>query len=362
MAPRPARIRISGFLNFLGALVMLAALAGAAGLIYANARFEESGPLARPVKLQIKPGMGVSAIAQLLKKNGVIENIYIFRGGAILHRASGKLKAGEYAFEPGISMRAAMEKMAAGQSVLHRITIPEGLTTQQILERVKDNPVLTGEMPEDPGEGKLLPETYSFTRGLDRKAFVESMAQAQARLLDRLWPKRQANLPFKTREEAIILASIVEKETGQVSERPHIAGVFINRLNKGMRLQSDPTIIYGLVGGKGSLGRPIRYSELFVKTAYNTYMIDGLPPGPIANPGEAAIRAVLQPLATKDLYFVADGTGGHAFAATLKAHNANVAKWRKLVRAKRAAQKPAVVIKTRPLGLPAPTDNAKDKP
>ena len=358
MAPRPARIRISSFLNFLGALIMLAVLAGAAGLIYANARFEEQGPLTRPVKLQIKPGMGLSAIAQILKKNGVIENIYIFRGGAVLHEAAGKLKAGEYVFEPGISMREAMQKMEAGQSVLHRVTIPEGLTTRQILERIRDNPVLIGEMPEDPGEGRLLPETYSFTRGLDRKTFVKSMQDAQTRLLDRLWPNRQANLPFKTREEAIILASIVEKETGKVAERPHIAGVFINRLNKGMRLQSDPTIIYGLVRGKGSLGRPIRVSDLISKTAYNTYIIKGLPPGPIANPGEAAIRAVLQPMATKDLYFVADGTGGHAFAATLKAHNLNVAKWRKLVRARRAAKKSPVVIKTSPLNMPAPTQNA----
>ncbi len=360
MAPRSARIRFSAFVNVLGALFMLGVLAGAAALFYGKYRFEEPGPLTKSVSITVKPGMGVSAIARLLEKNGVIENTYIFRGGVILHDSSIRLKAGEYAFEPGISMRRAMEKMAAGQSLLHKLTIPEGLTTQQILARIKANPVLIGEMPPNPGEGKLLPETYSFTRGLSRKTFINSMAAAQKRLLDRLWPVRAANLPFKTREEALILASIVEKETGKVSERPHIAGVFINRLNKGMRLQSDPTIIYGLVRGKGTLGRSIRLSDIVRPTAYNTYIIKGLPPGPIANPGEAAIKAVLQPMQTKDLFFVADGTGGHAFAETLKKHNANVARWRKVERARRAAAKKALAApKTT---SPTPSDTAKDKP
>ncbi len=337
MASHRPKLSISGFLNTLAALFMLGVLAVAGSIYYGKQIFETAGPLQTQRVVNIKPGMGVGTIAHLLQEEGIIENSYIFRGGAVLEGASGHLKAGEYSFEPGISMREVLQKLTTGSSISYKLTLPEGLTTMQILARINADPVLLGEVPETPGEGTLLPETYNFTRGMTRKAIIGSMREAQQRLLDELWPKRRKNLPITSREEAIILASIVEKETGQDSERAHIAGVFINRLEKGMRLQSDPTIIYGLVGGKGSLGRGIRLSELTKKTPYNTYVIKGLPPGPIANPGKAAIAAVLQPMKTDDLFFVADGTGGHAFAKTLKEHRANVAKWRKIESARRKA-------------------------
>ncbi len=353
MASRPVKLSLSGFLNTLAALFMLGVLAVAAGIYYGKQIFESAGPLQTKRVLNIKPGMGVGAIAHLLQEKGIIENSYIFRGGAVLEGAAGHLKAGEYGFEPGISMREVLQKLRTGSSISHKLTIPEGLTTMQILARINADPVLLGEMPETPDEGTLLPETYNFTRGLTRKTIIRSMREAQQRLLDELWPLRQKNLPFTSREEAIILASIVEKETGQDGERAHIAGVFINRLEKNMRLQSDPTIIYGLVGGKGSLGRGIRLSELKKKTPYNTYVINGLPPGPIANPGRAAIAAVLQPMKTADLFFVADGTGGHVFAQTLKEHRVNVAKWRKIESARRKAAAAAAAAentKTPPSG------------
>ncbi|MGB6906683.1 MAG: endolytic transglycosylase MltG, partial [Methyloceanibacter sp.] len=231
--------------------------------------------------------------------------------------------------------RQVLDTLVEGRSIDHKITLPEGLTSQQIVERIQANPDLKGVITEIPAEGTLLPDTYRFQIGDMRIDIVERMQAGHRKFLAKMWEDRDPDIVVQTPEEAVILASIVEKETGRADERPRIASVFQNRLRKNMRLQSDPTIIYGLVGGKGVLDHPIRQDELDRETAYNTYKIDGLPPTPIANPGRAAIEAVLKPAKTKDLYFVADGSGGHAFAPSLDDHNRNVAQWRRLERAMR---------------------------
>ena len=210
----------------------------------------------------------------------------------------------------------------------HRVTIPEGLTSHQIVERLKADPTLVGDVTEVPPEGALLPETFIVQRGAQRQAILDNMRAESRKAMEKLWDQRQKGLPFKTWEEALVLASIVEKETGRNDERERVAAVFVNRLRQNMRLQSDPTILYGISAGKTVWSRSIMKNEIAQKTAHNTYQIDGLPPTPICNPGRASIEAVLDPARTKDLYFVADGNGGHIFAETLKDHNANVQKWR----------------------------------
>lgn len=220
-----------------------------------------------------------------------------------------------------------------------QISVAEGATSWQIIEALKTADFLIGPAPDVPEEGSLAPDTIEVSVGELRAEIVEKMKSAQSKILAEAWEGRAKELPLKSPMEALTLASIVEKETGVKSERKEVAGVFINRLNKGMKLQTDPTVIYGITEGKAALGRGLKRSELSKKTKYNTYIIPGLPPGPIANPGRAAIEAVLNPAATKNLYFVADGTGGHTFAATLTAHNANVAKWRKIEAKRRKAQK-----------------------
>jgi UPF0755 protein len=238
------------------------------------------------------------------------------------------------------------------------MTIPEGLTSEQIVQRLLENDILSGNIREMPREGSLLPETYKFTRGMTREQIIQRMQQTQRRLLQEVWEHRSADLPLKTPEQLVTLASIVEKETGRPDERTRVASVFVNRLKQRMRLQSDPTIIYGLVGGKGTLGRPIMRSEIDQPTPYNTYVIDGLPPGPIANPGRASLEATANPARTKELFFVADGTGGHAFAETLDQHNRNVARLRAFEREQKdsstAATPPAPAVANPPQGPAAP--------
>ncbi|HBK91379.1 MAG TPA: endolytic transglycosylase MltG [Parvularcula sp.] len=290
-----------------------------------------AGPLAESAIVLLKPGTSVAGIAAELKRAGVIRDERLFKAVVRAHDKAGALKAGEYEIPAGASVIDVIRILDAGKSILHRLTVPEGRTTKQILALIAAEETLEGEISLAPGEGELLPETYAFTRGQTRDGVIEDMMKAQDAVLDALWEGRASELPFSSKEEAIILASIVEKETGVADERPLIAAVFVNRLKKGMRLQSDPTIIYGLTGGD-PLGRGLRQSELERATPYNTYVITGLPPTPIANPGRAAIEAVLNPADTDDLFFVADGSGGHAFAPTLEEHNQNVAKWRKVER------------------------------
>lgn len=317
--------------TFLGVVMLLlaAALAGAGYLAYREAT--GPGPLDQEAIVLLKTGSSVSSIAGELKRAGVIRHPLLFKAVVRARNLQGALKAGEYRFAKGATMMEAIDLVVSGKSILHYFTAPEGRTTAQILRLIAANPTLEGSITIGPAEGDLLPETYAFTRGETRDAMVRTMMNARNVLLEELWDGRALELPFNTRAEAIILASIVEKETGIAEERPRIAAVFVNRLKKRMRLESDPTVIYGLTGGE-PLGRGIRVSELRKETPYNTYVVSGLPPTPIANPGRESIEAVLNPADTNDLFFVADGSGGHAFAATLDEHNRNVAKWRRVER------------------------------
>ncbi|MGB7204078.1 MAG: endolytic transglycosylase MltG, partial [Anderseniella sp.] len=237
-------------------------------------------------------------------------------------------KAGEYQFAARSSLADVLRKIKSGKIVTYKVSVPEGFTTWQVLERLKAHEVLTGEIEKVPLEGELLPDTYVFSRGRTRQSIIDQMQAAQLKLIEKLWPTRASDLPFETPQQALILASIVEKETGVADERARVAAVFVNRMRKGMRLQSDPTIIYGITKGQGKLERPIYRSDINEKTEYNTYQINGLPPTPIANAGAESIKAVLNPIESDELFFVADGTGGHVFAKTLAEHNENVKKWR----------------------------------
>lgn len=306
---------------------------------FAKYLYDKEGPLQHSELIVIPKGEGLSAIADRLERKNMIIDKRLFKAAVMYFGVQNKLKAGEYEIPKQASMRKVLDHLLEGKSILHDVPFPEGFTSQQVADRLNAHEALSGELTDIPAEGSMLPDTYKFTRGLDRNELVKRMQAAQEKFLDNLWQQRKEDLPFKTREEALILASIVEKETGIAGERSHIAGVFVNRLNKGMRLQSDPTIIYGLVGGVGKLGRGLRRSEIDQKTDYNTYQIDGLPPTPIANPGRAAIEAVLNPKETEDLYFVADGTGGHIFAKTLKDHQNNVRNWRKIEKERLKAAK-----------------------
>jgi len=338
------RSSVGRVLTSLFVMGVLAILVAGGLIFYAQTRMHTRGPLIDAKIITIKRGMGSNAIAHMLANEGVIANAGIFIAATYALRSSrGSLKAGEYKIPASSSMSEVLSLLQAGKSLVYKVTIPEGWTTQKALERIAANKVLKGNISDKPAEGSLLPDTYVFQRGATRDDLVKRMRAAQKKLLDELWDKRQKNLPLKTRSEVLILASIVERETGIGAERAQVAAVFVNRLNKKMRLQSDPTIIYGLVGGKGKMDRPISKKDIAEKTRYNTYQIDGLPPTPIANPGRAAIAAVLNPDSTNDLFFVADGSGGHVFAKTLKSHEENVAKWRKIERDRKKLQidKPA---------------------
>ncbi len=321
-----------------GGVLVLLLLAGAAvgGLYYyALNEFEKPGPVATSEDKQtiytLPRGHGLIKIAGDLEAAGLISDARIFRFGVARNQAAGDLKAGEYAIPSQASMRDIMTILQEGKSILYKLTVPEGLTSAQIIRLVNADETLVGEVEEIPDEGTLLPETYLFQRGTTAVDLVDQMKQAASDAIETLWASRAQDLPIKSKQEAIILASIVEKETGVSSERPRVAAVFVNRLRRGMRLESDPTIIYGLTQGE-PLGRGLRRSELDKETAYNTYIIPRLPPTPIANPGYASLHAVLNPADTKDLYFVADGTGGHAFATSYAQHRRNVAAWRRIER------------------------------
>ncbi|MEM9989465.1 MAG: endolytic transglycosylase MltG, partial [Pseudomonadota bacterium] len=276
-------------------------------------------------------------VGSKLKDMGAVEDPRLFKIAARIDDLAPSLQAGEFEIPANASVNEIVRLLKESKPLLRFVTIPEGLTTRQIIARLKEAPMLVGEVTIELKEGDLLPETYSYQRGDNRDSIIERMKEAHDDVLAVLWETRAEGLPLDTPEEAVILASIVEKETGIAAERPRVAGVFINRLNKGMRLQSDPTILYGLTGGE-PLGRGIRLSELRKETPYNTYVIRGLPPTPIANPGRDALAAVLNPLETNDLYFVADGTGGHVFATNLAQHNRNVAKWRRIERERQSQE------------------------
>lgn len=288
--------------------------------------FSGPGPAAKETTVVLRPGAGLQEIAATLEDRKVVGSASVFMAAAQLTGAARELKAGEYLFKPRTAMGGVLDKIRRGDVVRHFVTIPEGWTSEQAVEILMAEPALTGSAPVPP-EGSILPETYEVQSGEDRAAVLNRMTAARDKLLNQLWPKRKPGLPFTTPDQAMTLASIVEKETAVPAERPRIAAVFVNRLAKGMRLESDPTIIYGLTKGR-PLGRGLRASEVKTPTPYNTYLITGLPPTPIANPGRAAIAAVLDPPQSDELYFVADGSGGHVFASTFEEHLVNVAAWR----------------------------------
>jgi UPF0755 protein len=318
---------------------------------FGRQRFVAPGPLAQDKVVNIPRGLGTKEISDLLAREGVIDQPYVFIGGVIALKARGELKHGEYRFAARSSVADVVETLMEGKVVQHAMTVPEGLTSEQIVARLQDNDVLTGTIAQIPPEGALLPETYKFTRGTTREQVIQRMQQAGKRALQEIWERRDPDLPLKSPQEMVTLASIVEKETGKAEERTRVAAVFLNRLRRKMRLQSDPTIIYGLVGGKGSLGHPILKSEKEQPTPYNTYLIDGLPPGPIANPGRASLEAVANPARTKELYFVADGSGGHVFSENYDQHLKHVGKLREL---EANTADPAPAVAPAPAATPQP--------
>jgi UPF0755 protein len=302
-------------------------------LVWALWSYQGPGPAAKSgevTNVMLRKGAGVTEIASTLERSGLIRSSALFIAATQLTGAAGSLQAGEYEFPSHASMARILDAIREGRVVRHQITIVEGMTSKAAAEALAALPDLTGVAPEPP-EGAILPETYQYERGEDRAAVMKRMMDARDELLAQLWQARQPGLPLRSPGDAVILASIVEKETGIPEERPRVAAVFINRLRQGMKLESDPTIIYGLNGGK-PLGRGLRASELARPNPFSTYQIQGLPPGPICNPGRAALAAVLDPPKTDDLFFVADGSGGHVFASTFEEHLKNVAKWRQIER------------------------------
>ena len=315
--------------NAIITIVLLAMIGVGAIYYYGKQIIEAAGPLREDKIVNIPARAGMTDIADVLQREGVIDsNRWAFIGAVFALKARSELKPGEYAFQKNASLRDVIGTMVEGKVVQHALTIPEGLTSEQIVARLTDNDIFAGSVREIPREGTLLPETYKFPRGTTREQVIQRMQAAQKRLVAEIWDHRSPDVPLRSPEQLVTLASIVEKETSRADERSRVAAVFVNRLRQKIKLQSDPTIIYGLVGGKGTLGRPIKRSEIAQPSPYNTYVIDGLPPGPISNPGRASLEAAANPARTRDLYFVADGTGGHAFTETYDQHQKNVAKLR----------------------------------
>lgn len=326
------------FAAFISLLLLAVILIGLA-MFYVVQGANAPGPLTESKILLIKRGTGTAGIATQLQSEGVVASDLLFKINAAIEKSKGSLKAGEYEFTPAMTIKEILSMIREGRVYDRKITLREGLTSHQIIGLLNAASDFTGDQVTDiPAEGSLLPETYHYTGADNRQKILDQMSAAMKKAIDDLWPTRSADLPFKTIEEAITLASIVEKETGVADERKKVAGVFINRLRRGMPLQSDPTVIYGMTNGalqnegQGPIGRRLLTKDLQEDTPYNTYMNAGLPPGPIANPGRASIEAVLHPEIHDFIYFVADGTGGHAFARTLTEHNANVTKWRQFRR------------------------------
>lgn len=292
----------------------------------------EGGPLLNVTNVVVPKGASLKTVAEELSRAGVIDKPWLFRIMARINGLAKHLKAGEYQFMPGISLQAAMDKIARGEVFFRRITIPEGLTSGQIMYLIANYPDLEGEIDLDVKEGELLPETYSFELGASRNSIILQARAAMQKALEEVWASRDSSLPLKDVNELLTLASIIEKETGVPEERPLVASVFLNRLKKGMRLQTDPTVIYAITEGETSFGRSLKRADLKIDSPYNTYLNYGLPPGPICNPGREALMAAARPQQSDYLYFVADGKGGHRFARSLNEHNRNVKAWVRSIR------------------------------
>ena len=323
---RPTLSTISGFLSFL----VIVAVGALVAVVWGSNHLQEPGPLTADKTVFIERHTDSAEILNKLESEGVIDSKWLFQAVLLVEGKGGKIKSGEFLFKKQASMRTVMDTLVNNKQILHPFTVPEGLTSSQIVQRLRDNDVFAGDIKDVPKDGTLLPETYKFPRGWARADVIARMQELDRHAVEQIWARRSPDLPLRSPYELVTLASIVEKETGKADERPRVAGVFINRLQRHMRLQSDPTIVYGLVGGQGTLGHSITRAELDKRTPYNTYQIDGLPPGPIDNPGRAALEAVANPSRTQDLYFVADGTGGHAFSSSIEDHNRNVQRWRQI--------------------------------
>jgi len=318
--------RVFGWLLAL-TFISIIALTGAAMWTYAV--YTAPGPLRDATIVDIPKNMERVKVANLLHDKGVVSDPLVMGLAALVQGYRGaRLRSGEYEFPAGSSMSEVFNIIASGRVVTYKLTVPEGWTSEMAVNRMREHEAMKGEIVSVPPEGAVVANTYLFARGQDRQALLDQMVEAQTKLVETIWARKPASSIIKNQSELVTLASIVEKETAKPEERPRVAAVFVNRLKAGMRLQSDPTIIYGIAGGKGKLDRPISQADIDGETPYNTYKINGLPPGPIASPGKESLEAVINPAPTQDLYFVADGTGGHVFAVTLEEHNANVAKWR----------------------------------
>lgn len=310
-------------------LASLFALWGPGGLL-------TDGTVTQNKEVVIEKGTGLIQVSQNLANEGVIDHPWLFMADAVLSGRASKIKAGEYEIPAGAPPESVLKILCEGKVVVHRLTIPEGFTVQQVVELLNKEKHLKGEIKDIPKEGSLLPETYSFVRGDDRAILLKRMKTAMESALKEIWEKREGDCLLKTPEEALILASIVEKETGKAKERPEIAGVFINRLQKDMKLQSDPTAAYAVTEGKKPLKRRITKKDLRIESPINTYHVEGLPPQPIACPGKKALEAVVRPQKTKNLFFVANGYGGHNFSRTNAEHERHVSTWRRFSARKKA--------------------------
>jgi UPF0755 protein len=309
------------------ALLAVAGVAATALRLWLDVQLRAPGPAAAAVTIVLPKGTGTAEIGRLLGQAGLLAHPDWW---PLLVRLSGRqaLQAGEYEFPAHAAVAVILDMMRHGQVVVHRLTVAEGLTVLQVAALLQSAAGAAGDIGPLPAEGSLLPSTYFYSYGEERAQLVARMQRGMSELLDELWARRQPDPLLAAKADAVILASIVERETALAEERPHVAAVFLNRLRRHMRLQSDPTVIYALSNGAGVLDHPLGHGDLAAASPYNSYAVDGLPPGPICNPGRASLLAVLHPLASDDLYFVADGSGGHAFAASLAEHNRNVARWR----------------------------------
>jgi UPF0755 protein len=338
---RPITNFISGFLSFLA----IALFIFVAAFIVAQRQIYAPGTLSADRVVIVRGSM--ADVVDQLEREEVTDKGFLLTLYWQLTGKSSQIKGGEYLFRKEASLEQITDTLIEGKSILHSVTVPEGRTSDEIVDILRNSNELSGDIKDIPKEGTLLPETYKFARGMTRSQMLDHMTQDQAKLVREIWAKRTSDLPLSSPLDLVTLASVVEKETGKADERPRVAAVFLNRLRSKMPLQSDPTVIYGLIGGKGFLGHGLTKAELQQATPYNTYLIPGLPAGPITNPGRAALEAVANPSQTRELYFVADGTGGHVFAETLEQHQKNVLKWRQI-----ESDKPADAGQGTVLGTP----------